>query len=479
MLQPDQHVGRYQIQVAVGEGGFGRVYRAWDPQFERWVAIKELSGNRKAREPTKYAEYLSRFELERRVQGRFQHPHIVSVYDLVQQGGADYLVEEFVAGGTLQATIRREGTLPPERVVRIGVEMCQAIAVAWEHDIVHRDVKPSNVLLTRDGHAKLTDFGVAQIGQMSQRTQADGRHPGTPAYMSPEQEQGFGYLDERSDLYALGLMLYEALTGKSFKRERVPVRQLTPGVPKELDKVVMRALAHDPADRYQRAAEFEIALRRALDRSYPVWWWWVGGAIVLLALIFGGWFSGRTQDQNTPTLLASPTPAPTPTPSLILTFAPTRTPVATLVSAPTSTPRATRASTVTASPPSTTDVEVSAPRLISPVGAMTIGTTRVTLRWEGELPDADFGFQVSLHHNNANYASLILDTTQWVVDLPGDADDAIGEWRWSVAIVHRDETGATAARSGEWTFYYDPFSDESSTFHSPLSPSSPLATPNP
>ena len=124
MLQTGDCVGRYEIQIAVGKGGFGRVYRAWDPQFERLVAIKELSGERKAREPAKYAEYMERFRLERRVQGRFQHPHIVSVYDLVQQDGDEYLVEEYVDGGTLQGLIREQGTLPPERVVRIGIEMC-------------------------------------------------------------------------------------------------------------------------------------------------------------------------------------------------------------------------------------------------------------------------------------------------------------------------------------------------------------------
>ncbi len=185
MLQTGDRVGRYEIQAVVGEGGFGRVYQAWDPELERSVAIKELTAERKAREPAQYAEYLERFKLERRVQGQFQHPHIVSVYDLVQQDGDEYLVEEFVAGGTLGDLIQRDGTLSPERVVQIGVEMCQAIAVAWEQDVVHRDVKPSNILLTDDGQAKLTDFGVAQIGQMSQRTQSDSHHPGTPAYMSP------------------------------------------------------------------------------------------------------------------------------------------------------------------------------------------------------------------------------------------------------------------------------------------------------
>lgn len=476
MLQPGDRVGRYEIQIVVGEGGFGRVYRAWDPELERLVAIKELSGERKSYEPAQYAEYLERFKLERRVQGQFQHPHIVSVYDLVQQDGDEYLVEEFVEGGTLHALIQQDGTLSPECVVQIGVEICQAIAVAWEQDVVHRDVKPSNILLTGDGHAKLTDFGVAQIGQMSQRTQSDSHHPGTPAYMSPEQEKGYGYLDERSDLYALGLVLYEALTGKSFKRERVPVHQLALGVPKGLAQVVMRALAHDPADRYQRAAEFEMALRHALDRPRSGWFWRVGGVVVLLTLIVGGWFLSRTWNQGLPTPTATLTPTPSPTPTLLApTAPPTETPTVTLSSTPSATPTP----AVTASPQPIPEPDISAPRLISPPGAAVVNTARVTFRWEGELPNSDYGFRVSLRHggDGSDHASPILDSTQWTVDLPGDANDVVGEWRWSVAIVRHSDV---LVRSGEWTFYYDPFGGGPSPFHSPLStPVSPLSTPAP
>lgn len=469
MLRSGDHVGRYEIQAVVGEGGFGRVYRAWDPELERLVAIKELTAERKAREPAQYANYLERFQLERRVQGQFQHPHIVSVYDLVQQDGDEYLIEEFVAGGTLGALIQQNGTLSPERVVQVGVEMCQAIAVAWEQDVVHRDVKPSNILLTDDGHAKLTDFGVAQIGQMSQRTQSDSHHPGTPAYMSPEQEQAYGYLDERSDLYALGLVLYEALTGKSFKRERVPVRQLAPDVPKGLAEVVMRALAHDPADRYQCAAEFETALRHALDKSHSGWLWRVGGAIVLLTVIIVGWFSARTGSQSLPTSTATRTPSRTPTPPTP-TSTPTKTPTFAATFAPTLTPSATPTPTVTPSPEPTPEPVVLAPRLISPVGAAVLKTARVTFRWTGELPNSGYGFRVLLHRgeDGSDHASSVLDGTQWTVDLPGDASEAIGEWRWSVAVVRRSGTGDAIARSNEWTFYYNPFGGGSSPSQSPL-----------
>jgi serine/threonine-protein kinase len=136
---------------------------------------------------------------------------------MVQQDESEYLVEEFISGGALADLILRAGKLPPEQVVQIGVELCQAITAAWQRDIVHRDIKPSNVLLTEDGHVKLTDFGIAQIGQLSQRTQTGDPHTRHPHLQIPEQEQGYGYLDERSDIYALGLTLYEALTGRALQ----------------------------------------------------------------------------------------------------------------------------------------------------------------------------------------------------------------------------------------------------------------------
>jgi hypothetical protein len=475
VLQSGDHVGRYEIRAAIGEGGFGQVYKAWDPELERPVAIKELSGERQAGEPNKFADYKERFRLERRVQGQFQHPHIVSVYDLVQQDGNEYLVEEFVDGGTLRARLDQEPRLPPERVVQLGLELCQAITAIWEADIVHRDIKPSNILLTGEGRAKLTDFGVAQVGQLSQRTQADSRHPGTPAYMSPEQESGHGYLDERSDLYALGLVLYEALTGKSYKRERVPASQLAPDAPKRLEQAVMRALANDPTDRYQRAYEFEAALRQSLGmrglplraaRELGV----IGSALLIVAVV-GGWgvlFK--------PWNRAAPAPAATPTVTLAPSAMPTR---------PTRAPTALPSVTVTAAPSVTPTITatvtgriatpvpvISAPRLASPLGASIVKVAQVTLQWQGELPGPGYGFRVSLRHeSDAPVVSPIFDGKQWTVDLPGSA---VGEWRWSVAVVRRDGAQEAAARSAEWTFYYNPFP---SSFVSPLH--SPLPVPTP
>lgn len=460
-LNVNDHVGRYEIRAEIGEGSFGKVYRAWDPEFERWVAIKELISQRESTDKENYNEHLERFKMERRIQGRFQHPHIVSVYDMVEQDGNEYLVEEFVGGGTLRDVIKEKGRLTPEKTVQIGVELCQAIAKAWEQDIVHRDIKPSNILLSEEGHAKLSDFGIAQLGQMSQRTQSDSNHPGTPAYMSPEQEVSRGYLDERSDIYSLGLVLYEALGGALYKRERAPLQRLRPDTPKPLAQVVMQAVAQAPADRYQHVAEFEEALRHALDKRSRPWIMGIGIALVLTGLIFvtQGYF-------RTPPAAIPPTATDTTTPTTPPTSTPTRTPTPTRTTVPTKPVTGARPTSTPDYDPSLTQsptptirsasvLNLTTPGLLSPEGGAQTNTTLMTFQWTGKLPNDDYGYVVTLHHNDMAHTSPVLENTIWQKILPGE--NTWGEWRWGVSIVQRDQPQTALARSDSWTFYYDPF----------------------
>lgn len=475
-LNVNDRVGRYEIRAEVGEGSFGKVYRAWDPEFERWVAIKELISQHEGTDKENYTEHLERFKMERRVQGRFQHPHIVSVYDMVEKNGNEYLVEEFVGGGTLRDFIQKKGQLAPQQTVQIGIEMCQAIAKAWEQDVVHRDIKPSNILLTEDGHAKLSDFGIAQVGQMSQRTQSDSSHPGTPAYKSPEQELARGYLDERSDIYSLGLVLYEALSGAMYKRERTSLRQLCPDTPKPLAKVVMKALSQDLTERYQHASEFEEALRHALDKQPELWVAGIGIVLILIGLILvaQGYFRNppvvippTATATNMPTM-RPPTSTPTHTPSPTQTQTHTPMPTSPL----TTNIRATSTPAHNASPtPSPTSKQATpaaaivAPGLLRPEGGKLTKDAFVTFQWTGRLPNADYGYIVMLYHNAATYNSPILNDTTWQKILPGE--NSWGEWRWGVVIVRHDQPHEVLARSDTWTFYYNPFSSIIPTPESP------------
>ncbi len=464
MRQPGDYVGRYEIQALIGEGGFGQVYRAYDPKLERAVAIKELLGERRTAEPSRYAEHLARFQLEYRVQSQFKHPHIVAVYDLVEDGGNEYLIEELMEGGTLRDWIDRTGPLSPQVVVQIGSELCQAIAAMWARDIVHRDIKPNNILLTSDGHAKLSDFGVAQVGQISQRTHSDSHHPGTPAYMSPEQEKGSGYLDERSDLYSLGMVLYEALTGKSYKRERVLPRQLNASIPKALDTAIARLLDREPERRYQSASEAEAALRGAFNPPRSVWPWLIGLGVTA-AMIGGGLMLFRPASPVllTPTVTITPTIEPSPT-TTVKPPLPTTTAInvvqptlaATIRLLPSGTPTLTPTATRSPTPIATATAAAVAPVLISPPGGSTVNGSHLTLQWQGNLPSADFAYRVTVAYNGGDpvYVSPLLDVDQWSVELPASR---VGAWSWSVEIVRRAGTSGNVARSAEAVFYNDPF----------------------
>lgn len=243
---------KYRIEAIIGQGAYGRVYRARDVQLDRLVAIKELHKGDGELSSTAYNDYARRFRREAKVQARFDHPHIVHVYELLEpEPDKLYLVMACVDGGTLKDLIERKGaSLPIDDVLRIGQEILQGLAYVHDdpRDIVHRDIKPSNILLTKDGHAKTSDFGLAQVGDESMRSGSGEPHPGTAMYMSPEQETTPAYLYPQSDLFSAGCVLFELLTGvpyKKAKRNRQSLRDLRPDVPTTLDELIVQALLKD------------------------------------------------------------------------------------------------------------------------------------------------------------------------------------------------------------------------------------------
>jgi eukaryotic-like serine/threonine-protein kinase len=261
-------VGRYELEELVGEGGMSSVYRAHDTVLERRVAIKVLHEHF-SRDP----EYVERFRREARAIARLAHPNVVTVIDRGEWEGRQFIVFEHVAGENLKAVISREGPLPVDRALELACQIARALAFAHELGIVHRDVKPHNVLLDGSGTAKVTDFGIARALDSDDALTATGTVLGTGQYLSPEQANGERG-DERSDQYSLGVVTFELLTGTApysgdnlmavamrHVRDPVPsVRALRPDVPERVDAVIARAMSKRPEDRFDSMGELAVAL---------------------------------------------------------------------------------------------------------------------------------------------------------------------------------------------------------------------------
>ena len=261
--------GRYEIEELLGQGGMARVFRGTDGVLGRNVAVKVLS--------PQYAgddQFVARFRREAQAAAGLNHPNIVSVYDTGSQGDVHYIVMEYVEGRTLRDVIRQEGPILPERVSEIGQAVARALAAAHEAGLVHRDIKPGNIMLTRDGEVKVMDFGIARTSTGDTLTQT-AAVLGTASYLSPEQAQGAA-VDARSDIYSLGCVLYEMLTGrppftgdspvaiayKHVREDPVPPGRINPDVPDSLEAVVMKSMAKNPENRYQTANELREDLER-------------------------------------------------------------------------------------------------------------------------------------------------------------------------------------------------------------------------
>src|SRR5215218_3046667 len=261
--------GRYRAQKRLGVGGMAEVWCAEDEVLGRRVALK-LLGGRFTEDP----EFRERFRREAQAAAGLTHPNIVGIFDRAEWDGTPYIAMELVDGRTLKELVTERGPLEPGVAVNLTEQILRALGYAHRRGIVHRDVKPQNVILDGEGQAKVADFGIARAGH-SEMTET-GAIVGTVQYLSPEQAHGHP-VDRRTDLYSAGIVLYELLTGhvpfdgeapvsialKHVNERPVPPGQLRPGIPPALEAVVLRALEKDPNLRYQSAEEFIAALEQA------------------------------------------------------------------------------------------------------------------------------------------------------------------------------------------------------------------------
>jgi Flp pilus assembly protein TadD len=269
---PGENVGAYRIVEQLGSGGMATVYKAYHAALDRYVAIKVLHPAFKAD-----SGFLARFQREARVVARLEHPHIVPVYDFSEHKGSPYLVMRFIEGETLKARLERE-QLTLSEILDIIRPVGQALTYAHERGVLHRDVKPSNVLLAHDGGVFLTDFGLARIVQAGESSLTRDAMVGTPYYISPEQAIGKSELDPRTDIYSFGVVLYELFTGRVPFQADTPFAvihdhiytplplptSVNPNLPAALERVLLKAMAKEPNDRYDAAVEMVAAVEKAV-----------------------------------------------------------------------------------------------------------------------------------------------------------------------------------------------------------------------
>jgi serine/threonine protein kinase len=304
-------VGQYEVLGEIGRGGMAVVYRAWQASLERQVALKVL--------PEYFlhdSEFLARFQREAKAAAALSHPNIVTIHDVGEQAGLHYIAMEYLEGGSLQDRLGRQ-PLALDETQRILAQIGSALDSAHSRGLIHRDIKPSNILFTADGRPKVADFGIARPSDEAQLTRT-GVLMGTPEFMAPEQAEGRA-VDHRADLYALGVVLYQMLTGRVPFRRTTPhatlhaviyepplsPRKANPALSRRIEGVVLKALAKRPEERYQRGAEMSAALRAAAagrpvagvppppgpaavpeSRRKPLVWMLVA-AVVVLAVFLG------------------------------------------------------------------------------------------------------------------------------------------------------------------------------------------------
>src|SRR6266478_4914887 len=268
---------RYEILALLGQGGMGAVYKARDTELDRLVALKIIRP-----ELTTNPEILKRFKQELILARQVTHRNVIRIFDLGQADGFKFITMEYLEGQDLRAVLRERGKLAPEEAAKIILQICRALEVAHGEGVIHRDLKPQNIMLDANGRAYVMDFGIARSAYLPGMTQT-GALVGTPEYMSPEQAKG-EKLDERSDLFSLGVILYELLIGRSpyysdtplatlwkrIQEKAKPLSEIDPTIPKPLSDIVAKALEIEPENRFQTAQEFAQHLESWLGISHSI-----------------------------------------------------------------------------------------------------------------------------------------------------------------------------------------------------------------
>ena len=376
----DIFLNKYHVKSLVGQGAFGEVYHVTHLRLSAPRAAKLLRRDSPGIGSQDFQKARERFEFEAQLGARLDHPNVIRVYDFEEDAGELILVMEYAPGGSLRDQLDLEVSLSVEEVVNLGLDLCVGMQTIHERlRAVHRDIKPSNILFDEDGTAKIADLGLAQVPDDTSRRSLlgslAGSHPGSPMYMSPEQEISRGLLLPSSDVFSLGCVLFEALTGLSYKKEYGSrVRDHRPEIPQWLDEIITRALAEQPgrvpADdedinkRYRKVEYLQKALRqgwkkeagkpdgqekseklRAIFERIPRWGWALGIGILLVMVIgYLLWGNETLVSKATPTVYSEaaaietePTSTSTTTTAPTSTRTPTKTTAITITPSPTQT----------------------------------------------------------------------------------------------------------------------------------------------
>jgi serine/threonine protein kinase len=493
-------IDRYLLKEELGRGGMATVYVAYDPTFEREVAIKVLPGQF-THDPT----FRARFEREARTIAALEHPAIVPVYDFGEQDGQPYLVMRLMTGGTLADRLKNN-ILSPAEADRVMNRIARALDSAHAQRIIHRDLKPANILFDRWNEPYLSDFGIAKLAETTQASLTpDGLGIGTPAYMSPEQVMGEADLDSRSDVYALGVVLFQMLTGDLPYQSDTPlglamkqvmdplpnINERQPDLPIDFQRVIEKAMAKERENRYSSATAMALDVTKASSagteettvlpppfvekpstfnrRLY--------GILALLLIVTIGIIAStlvilRPGSEASPVLLpSSETPSTTVTTAAsataagrsTLSVAASSTPIPsrTATSRPSASPEAISSPTLKSSPtaaemPTPVQTETPTPILLTPITAIVIpalvapdhgvysGST--TFQWHSQ-PGVAYQVTLSYPESGEIFLSQWMVFNSWTYNLPGNL---YGGWEWFV-------TAENGLRSQVWTFVNDPF----------------------